>query len=316
MTGSCIIDGVDISTLGMFIERGGSDDFLSFPNRREPDQVDWPDEDGLDVDLTDCYFDAKTVKVNYVIIAEDEVTFKNNLNTFETLHFVPGYRQIYVKEFNKTFSLRFVGFSDYKHSGGLYKRAKKIGKITAEYSMDDPLQIFTDAINTPISTREYLSHISINGYDLSRFGIVVQDVYSTALRPHSAKSVMERKISNLNGAIADVGVTPKTQPRTIEIQCTMLAGSYSEFMTNYTALFNNLRISQPVKLNIRTNKSIYCYYNKMNSFRKLSVFAERIKVSFSIEFIEIQLVELYRLLATQLGQFIITESGEFIDLNY
>lgn len=288
MTGSCIIDGVDISTLGMFIERGGSDDFLSFPNRREPDQVDWPDEDGLDVDLTDCYFEAKQVKVNYVIIAEDEVTFKNNLNTFETLHFAPGYRQIYVKEFNKTFSLRFIGFSDYKHSGGLYKQAKKIGKITAEYSMDDPLQIFTDAINTPISTREYLSYISINGYDLSRFGIVVQDVYSTALRPHSAKSVMERKISNLNGAIADVGVTPKTQPRTIEIQCTMLADSYSEFMTNYTALFNGLRITTPVQLGItRAGAVINCYYKKMTNYKKEAPFSRKVKVSFNLELQEI-----------------------------
>lgn len=288
MTGSCIIDGTDISTLGIFIERGGSDDFLSFPNRREPDQVDWPDEDGLDVDLTDCYFDAKTVKVNYVIIAEDEVTFKNNLNTFETLHFAPGYRQIYVKEFNKNFSLQFIGFSDYKHSGGLYKRAKKIGKITAEYSMDDPLQIFTDAINTPISTREYLSHISINGYDLSRFGIVVRDIYSTALRPHSAKSPLERKIGNFSGTIADVGITPKKRPREIEIHCTMLAGSYSEFMTNYTALFNGLRITTPVQLGVtRAGAVINCYYKKMTNYKKEAPFSRKVKVSFNLVLQEI-----------------------------
>jgi hypothetical protein len=288
MTGSCIIDEIDVSTLGIFIERGGSDDFLSFPNRREPDQVDWPDEDGLDVDLTDCYFEAKQVKVNYAIVADNETTFKNNLNSFETLHFAPGYRQIYVKEFKKTFSLRFVGFSDYKHSGGLYKQAKKIGRITAEYSMDDPLQIFTDAINVPISTRGNLAQVTLNGYDLSKFGIVVQDIYSTALRPHSAKSVMERKTSNLNGVIADVGVMPKKRPREIEIQCTMLADSYSEFLTNYTALFNNLRIATAVEIGItRTGNIINCYYSKMTNFKKETPFSRKIKVSFTLTLKEI-----------------------------
>jgi hypothetical protein len=288
MTGSCIIDGVDIATLGMFIERGGSDDFLSFPNRREPDNVDWPDEDGLDVDLTDCYFDAKTVKVNYVIIADDETTFKNNLNSFEMMHFAQGCRQIYVKEFNKTFSLRFVGFSDYKHSGGLLKQAKKVGKITVEYSMDDPLQIFTGAINAPISTRASLAQVTINNYDMSSFGIVVQDIYSTALRPHSAKSRLERKIGNLNGVIADVEASPKKQSREINIECTMLADTYSEFMTNYTSLFNNLRITSPVQIGItRAGKVINSYYSKMANFKKEMPFSRKIKVSFTLTFKEI-----------------------------
>lgn len=288
MTGSCIIDGTDIYTLGTFIERGGSDDFLSFPDRREPDQVDWPDEDGLDVDLTDCYFDAKPVKVNYVIISDDETTFKNNLNSFETLHFAPGLRQIYVKEFNKTFSLRFVGFSNYEHKGGLYRKAKKIGKISVNYSMDDPLQIFTCAINAPISTRASLAQITINNYDLSRFGIVVQDIYSSALRPHSAKSVLEIKTGNRNGIIADTSVQPRKESREIEIACVMLAESYSEFITNYTALFNNLRTTTAVKIGLtRTGNTIDSYYSKMTNFKKETPFSRKIKVSFTLTFKEI-----------------------------
>lgn len=287
MTGSCIIDGIDIATLGMFIERGGSDDFLSYPTRRDPDQMDWPDENGLDVDLTDCYFEAKTVKVNYVIIADDERTFKNNLNSFENIHFAAGYRQIYVKEFNKTFSLRFVGFSDFEHKGGLYKQGKKIGKITVEYSMDDPLQIFTDSINSPISYRQNLSQVTLNGFDLSRFGIVVQDIYSTALRPHSAKEALVQKVSSQTGLVADTGdvvkhIKAKMAGRVIEIKCTMLASTIYEFMTNYSALFNQLRVILQVKLGIRTGVVIDCYYMKMSDFKKQSNFSEKVKASFTL----------------------------------
>lgn len=280
---SCIIDTVDLTAYGIFIERGGSDDFLSFPDRRIPDQNDWAEYDGLDVDLADCYFDAKTVKVNYVIIADTEEAFISHLNSFETLHFLPGMRSVFVKEFNKTFSLRFLGFPDYKHKGGLYNPRKKIGRITAEYSMDDPLQLFTPAIVSPISIRANLAQISLNGYDLSKFGIVIQDAYSTALRPRSAKKVLERKIQNLSGTVADTVVSPKKSGRQMVIECTMLADTLNEFWTNYTALFNNLRVATAVQLGItRAGVVINCYYSKMTNFKKETPFSRKIKVSFNL----------------------------------
>lgn len=286
--GSCKIDGTNLATLGIFIERGGSDDFLSFPDRRTPDQNDWEEHDGLDVDLSDCFFDAKRVKVNYVIIAENETTFKNNLNAFEALHFAPGLRQIFVREFNRTFSLRFVGFPNYKHKGGLFNPRKKIGKITVEYSMDNPLQLLTDAVNVPVSNRANLAQITLNSYDLSKFGIVVQDAYSTALRPRSAKSGLERKMQNLNGVIVDTGVSPKKQSRQIVIECAMLADTINEYFVNYNALFNNLRITTPVQLGItRAGTVLNCYYSKMTNFKKETPFGRKIKVSFNLVLQEI-----------------------------
>lgn len=161
--------------------------------------------------------------------------------------------------------------------------AKKTGKITAEYSMDDPLQFFTPAILSPISTRETLAQITLNGYDLSRFGIVVRGIYSTALRPHSPKPVLERKINHITGLAADTGAIPKRQARTIEIQCTMIAGTLAELMTNWNALFNNLRITVPVQLGItRTGSVLNCYYSKMTNFKKEMPFSRKVKVSFNL----------------------------------
>lgn len=283
MIGSCIIDGVDLYTLGIFIERGGSDDFISFPDRRTPAQNAWVEHDGLDVDLTDLVFEAKRIKINYVLVADDETTFKNRLNTFENLHFAPGYRSIYVREFDKTFSIRFVGFSDYKHKGGLLNSCRKIAKITAEYAMDHPLQLFAGTPIIPTSARDTLAQITLNGFDLSRFGIVVREVYSTALRPRSAKGVLERKFASTHGSIVDVGIAPKKQPRQIAIECTMLAGSLSELWSNYTALFNNFRITSAVKLGItRTDAVINCYYSAMENFKKEAPFSRKIKISFTL----------------------------------
>jgi hypothetical protein len=226
-----------LGTLGIFIERGGSDDFLSFPDRRTPDQNDWWEYDGLDVDLTDLSFDAKRVRVNYVVIALGEFAFNQRLKAFETLHFAPGYRQVLVREFNRTFLLRFVGFSNYAHTGGLANSRKKIGKITVDYMMDNPTQLFTPSVNTPVGTGGSSAQTQLNQIDLSRFGIAVQDVYSAALRPRSAKRTLEQR--GANGTIADVGVSPKKVARQITVECTMMADSLAEFYVNYAALWNN-----------------------------------------------------------------------------
>ena len=281
--GSCIIDGIDLARLGIFIERGGSDDFISFPERRTPAQNDWAEHDGLEVDLSDLVFEAKTVKVNYVLVATDETTFKNRLNAFENLHFSPGYRQIYVREFDKTFSLRFIGFSGYKHRGGLLNSRRKVAKITVEYSMDHPLQLFAAIPTAPTAVRDTLAQIILNGFDLSRFGVVVREVYSTVLRPRSAKGTLERKSSATHGTIDDVGIAPKRQARQIVIECTMLAETLTEFWTNYTAFFNNLRITSAVRLGItRTGTVLDCYYSKMGNFKKETPFSRKIKVSFDL----------------------------------
>lgn len=315
MIGSSIINGVDLALYGTFIERGGSDDFLSFPDRREPDQNDWAEHDGLEVDLTDCYFNAKKVRVNYVITAQDSTTFQQYLNSIATLHQSPGLKQVNVREYNRTFEMRFIGFTDYKHKGGLFKPGMKTGKLTAEFMMDDPLQIFTPAVTAPISQRENLSQIKVNHFDLSEFGVVVREVYSSAIRPHSMKSILERNIHNVNGSITDQGAVPKKQALQITIDCTMLADTLNEFYVNWNALFNNMRVTVPIELQIsQAAKRINCYYSKMTNFKKGAPFSRKVKVSFSLVFQEVTQMTLLRLLATESGLLIETDDGRLIEL--
>ena len=105
--------------------------------------------------------------------------------------------------------------------------------MSVDYMMDDPLQIFTPGIDTPISTRTNPTHVKLNEFDLSRYNIVVQSIYPTALRPHSAKPVLERKMQNVNGLIVDTISVPKAAARQITIECVMLADTLNEFWINF-----------------------------------------------------------------------------------
>lgn len=278
-----IIDGTNIRTLGMFILRGGSNDFLSFPERREPAQNNWAEHDGLDVDFSDLSFNPKKVSVQLYISAPTEALFNQRLNAFQNLHFQPGYRQIYVEEFQKTFSLRFLGFGEYLHKGGLAKSGKKSGKLTVEYMMDDPVQIFNPTPSLPQGEGASATHIQLNGVDLSQYGIIVKEVYSTVLRPASPKSTLERSFNHINGIWADVAIIRKKESKQVTIDCVMSAGTLSEFYNNYNALFGIMNSAAPIELSTPDTDRL-CYYKAMSNFTKLTIFSKKVRVGFQLIF--------------------------------
>lgn len=313
-TGECIIDGTDIATLGMFIERDGSNDLLAFPERRRPDQNDWAEEDGIDVDMTDIFFDAKKVVINYVMLADDFPSFQQRIKAFESLHTLPGMRQIYIREYATTFILRFVSFQDYRHKGGYYKPSKKRAEFAVEYAMDDPLQLYTTAISSPVGDPKSNQYVKFNGRDLSGYGIIVKDIYRSALKPRSVKDVLVRKIHIVSGQEADTEMLEThRKSREIEIDCAMMASNRNELLINMTALFNEFRKSTPIQLMI-AYESTCCYYTKTSRFSKPFPFSKKVRLDFTLHLQEITWAELVRLLATLGRGRMKTISGYYIKL--
>jgi hypothetical protein len=313
-TGECIIDGTDIATLGMFIEPDGSNDLLAFPERRLPDTNDWAEEDGIDADLTDIFFDAKKVVINYVMLADDFSSFQQRIKAFESLHTIPGMRQIYIGEYATTFILRFVSFKDYRHKGGYYKPSQKRAAIAVEYAMDDPLQLYTTAISSPVGDPVSNQYVKVNGRDLSAYGIIVKEIYSSALKPRSIKDVLVRKIHIVSGQEADTEMLEThRKSREIEIDCAMMAATRNELLINMTALFNEFRKSTPIQLMI-AYESLYCYYMKTSQFSKPFPFSRKVRVDFTLHLQEISWAELVRLLATLGRGRMKTISGYYLKL--
>ena len=54
MTETIYIDDIDIyARYGVVITSGGYDGLLAFPALKDPEANDWPEEDGVEVDLSD-----------------------------------------------------------------------------------------------------------------------------------------------------------------------------------------------------------------------------------------------------------------------
>ena len=74
MKGAFYIDGEDMYLrFGAVFISGGYDDILTFPALKDPDKNDWPEEDGVEVDLSDPKLSSKEITLDF--FAEDAFGF-------------------------------------------------------------------------------------------------------------------------------------------------------------------------------------------------------------------------------------------------
>ncbi|GAB6010238.1 hypothetical protein [Dysgonomonas reticulitermitis] len=317
--GSCIIDGIDIADFGMFILKGGDYDLLPFPERIEPTQNDWYEEDGIDVDLTEVFFKQRDVTLNFYLSAETSDDFIDNLDNFHRLISKPKPRKLYIREFGKEFTLRYVSCPSYTQNRGFLTHGKKSGEISVNFVMDDPLQLFSKPQNIiPNITRPAQSHVAINDYDLSKFGIIVNQCYNTALNLPAAKEPLVKTFDKQNGADVLYPANTKAARQTLKnkqivIECTMIADSRETFYYNYEALFNNLTRPEPIRLST-LYEDFECYYSVMQNFEKTEPFSKRIKVKFNLSLTILKPNRPVQVLATESGIPIMTEDGRYLIL--
>lgn len=278
--GSCIIDGVDLYDIGCFIAKGGDHDLLSFPERKEPTQVNWFERDGIDVDLSEIFFNDKKVSVKFYSYANSPEDFLFNLDSFYSLLMQPGYRTLVSRELDKTFTLRYLGCSDYEHHHGISFLGKKSAFVTIDFNMDNPLQIFSGSL-VPDINRSIQTHVKINGHDFSKFGITVRNVYATAFRAPNVKEGIVRSFERSNGIMADTAFTPRAKSKDIVIECTMMAPNRDSFYSNYSALFNQSTLLEPVTLTFTVGSTLV-YYSRMDSFTKIKSFSSGVHVTFNL----------------------------------
>lgn len=316
MTGSCIIDGIDIYTdFGAYITKGGDVDLMSFPERKTPESNDWFEYSGIDVDLTESYFNNKKVRISFFLKSEYSREFVRKLDAFYRLLSAKGYRNVYVRELNTTFELRYLSCPEYEHRGFFSKSGMKSAIITVEFSQDDPFQFIDLSILNPINPRQSLTCVSINSIDLSQFGIIVNKIYSGALILPGQKDVLLRESDTMSGIIADINGDTTYKQFSFTLSCTMLAPSLSEFIINYSALFNTLNSTDSLSLKlVALPKTIKCYYSKMESFIKRHAFKTGVNVVFDIVLTSVDFKFLKYLFSTENSKIIISENNKLITI--
>ncbi|MGY3054386.1 hypothetical protein ACVWYG_002593 [Pedobacter sp. UYEF25] len=101
------IDGILFSDLGIIISAWT--DFLKMPELKPPYTNDWPDENGIEVDLTAPIFKHKQVSISFAMVADSETEYWANYRALFNLLAKPGLRRIYVADYQRSFFLYYTG---------------------------------------------------------------------------------------------------------------------------------------------------------------------------------------------------------------
>jgi hypothetical protein len=134
-----VIDGMDAwGDLGFIVLKDSMEDWLPYPERKEPFTHDWKDENGIEVDLEHVYLKEKKTALKVYFIADFEVDFWNNYKQTLDLLTAPGLRTVYYRAIDKEFSVYYTRATNPVRIKGPKNTDKIIIGMTFHFVMPDP----------------------------------------------------------------------------------------------------------------------------------------------------------------------------------
>ena len=230
-----IIDGVNISQYGVYIVQNGLNNVVEYPSIKAPDNNDWAEMDGIEVDLSKISLEPKKITIKFA--GSGCFGFINTISQ-------SGYRTVVFDEIGITKTLRVVSVSDLS--------ANLIVMFSVDFYEDSPVIVQSNP--THASTG---SGFELDGVDLSRYGVVVlEGSIDSILKPFPVKQNRSISLKGISGQTYNANRV-KFAEKQVDVNCLMTG---SDFITNYNALFYAL-----TKSGERTfyyNGIDYtCYYN-------------------------------------------------------
>ena len=304
MIGAFYIDDIDIyARYGVVITSGGYNDLLCFPALKEPDANDWPEEDGVEVDLDMPVLEAKEVTISF---ASDHPDFRDFINDMGQ----PGYRTLRITELDRKWQLRLLSLPTYKD----YGRATSFSLRFAD-DFPDRTAKYPQPSGSGIVLPE--SEYQIDKTSFSRYGIEVIGGWDDLQKLPTVKKNLTRTFSTSDGQLYDVGKLVYNSKETT-LKCCLYASSMAKFWECYTAFFNDL--IQPQERSFywgRTEEQYPCYYKKSSGFNVVSL-SNPVAVEFNLTlvFTMFRINETHYILVTENGKRLVTENGLYIDMKY
>ena len=297
MKGAFYIDGEDMYLrYGAVFINGGYDDILNFPSLKEPEKNDWPEEDGVEVDLTDPVLNSKEVTLEF--FAEDSFGFLDLVSK-------PGYHVFRITALGREWKLRLSSQTDNKIWADSTKFSLKFAEDSFE-RQEEYAPASGCGVIIPKCSYE------MDGISLRDYGITVIEAKDDVLKSPAAKRNMLRQIQTKDGQIYDTNQLVFSS-KEVTFKCELRTDSIERFWKCYFAFFYDL--VQPGERTLfveYTDEEYPCYYKKSSNFKILSL-SESIRVTFSftLVFTVFRLGETEYILGSEDDErFVLEDDGE------
>ncbi len=305
MNGRFYIGDIDIfATYGIFVEQYGYEELVQMPSFKTIEYNDWEEEDGIEADLSDPKLDTRNLTINFCATDIDMVT------DFIYLLSSSVYHTCNMVEIGRTLKLRLVGQPN-------MSQFIKSGTFSVEFADDFPFFGYEYVAPTD-NLGVWLKGYEIDGVDLSTYGVFVLDgTDASIIKSPDVKPRLTINRSIDNGATYDANGGVIFKSKEVEVKCLIKAPTIALFWKNYLALFWVLTRPEERDLYFaKYNENYTCYYKEcvVTKFDRLLGGGVWCEFTTKLIFTAYRCGELEMILASELGEWILTEDEETIDI--
>lgn len=303
MTGTLFIDGKDAYlNFGVFITSGGYKELSCFPPMKAVSNIDWGEEDGVEPDLSDPRLDTKEASITFSVHRAMLV------GAFFDLISNKAYHTFDFREMGRVYKLRLTTQSS-------LDAKRYLQTFTLRFANDFPLPDGYSYVQ-PQSTMVAQSGYEIDGLSFADYGVcILQGSDNEIEKSPSVKLNLLQNVNSRHGATYD-GEVVKFQSKEVKLSCLMRAKNLTEFWRNYNALLFDL--VRPGERSLYTDSTGYeypCYYKSCSVTEFYPTGKIWLKFDLTLVFTSFRIEDDEYLLASESGEWIMTEDGEFaIDL--
>lgn len=253
------IDKEEVFTrFGVSLGAGAFDELLAFPALKEPAKNNWPEEEGIEVDLETPCLQPKEVSLSFLREGPESAA-----DSFIAFVGRPGYRTFRIPALQKEWRLRLLSQST------LQLNDAQAAAFTLKLADDFPYRPVGGAaagggLGLPVSD------FTLDGVSLERYGLVVESGRDECLRSASVKQGLTRQFAGSDGVLYDTGQVV-FDSKEVTLRCCLAAVSMERFWACYDAFFHAL--VQPGERLLRfepEGRAYACYYKQTSGFRLLS----------------------------------------------
>ena len=221
-----------------------------------------------------------------------------------------GYHLFRIPSLGREWSLRLI-------QSPAYEDWDTLEALTLRFAEDQPVRPSPVAIPEGGGRYVPLSEYELDGVPLDRYGVMVTEGRDEIMRSPTVKTNLSRTVLDVDGKIYDAGKVVYNS-KEVTLKCCLIAGSMTTLWSCYDALLDALIQPGERSLYVDYNVEEYpCYYKRTSGW-KLESLRGRVVVTFNLtlEFTVFRMDGIDYLLATEAGELVVTEDGEYyIDLN-
>lgn len=305
MNTQLFIDNEDVLTrFGISLGAGAFDELLAFPPLKEPEKNNWPEEEGIEVDLATPCLQKKELTFSFLREGAEGMD-----DAFIAFLSRPGYRTFRIPALQKEWRLRLLSQS------ALHLKGTEGAAFTLKLADDFPYRPAPGGVaegGLPLPVSDF----TLDGVSLDRYGLVVESGRDECLQSASVKPGLSRQFAGSDGIWYDTGQVV-FDSKEVNFRCCLAAASMERFWACYDAFFHAWLQPGERLLSYRPGVKTYpCYYKQTSGFRLISAEAP-VVAAFNLTLVCTALQDKGNsayLLASEDGTLVATEDDYLIDL--